>query len=63
MIYVCSNGKIVAQVLRDEKDYDIEIDEQNRRYISNTTPLAMENGDSEKQKEEKNNVEGDLHDR
>ena len=59
MIYVCSNGKIVAQVLRDEKDYDIEIDEQSKRYISNTTPLAMENGDSEKQK----NVEGDLHDR
>ena len=59
MIYVCSNGKIVAQVLRDEKDYDIEIDEQSKRYISNTKPSVMENGDSEKQK----NVEGDLHDR
>ena len=59
MIYVCSNGKIVAQVLRDEKDYDIEIDEQSKSYISNTKSLAMKIGNSEKQK----NVEGDLHGR
>ena len=58
-IYVCSNGKIVAQVLRDEKDYDIEIDEQSKSYISNTKSLAMKIGNSEKQK----NVEGDLHGR
>ena len=61
IIYVCSNDKIVAQVLMDEKDCDIEIDEQSKKYISNTEPSAMVIIDSEKQGEENNNIkEGDL---
>ena len=41
IIYVCSNEKIVAQVLIDDKDWDIEIEEEYRRYISNTGYRSM----------------------
>lgn len=63
IIYVCSNDKIVAQVLIDEKDFDIEIDEQSRKYISNTEPSAVVIGEGEKQDGKGNNIEGDLYDR
>ena len=38
IIYVCSNGKIVAQMLISDKDYNIEIEEGSKDYISNTKP-------------------------
>ena len=63
IIYVCSNDKIVAQVLIDEKDFDIEIDEQSRKYISNTETSAVVIGEGEKQDGKGNNIEGDLYDR
>lgn len=61
IIYVCSNDKIVAQVLADDKNYDIEIDEQSKKYISNTEPSTMVINESEKQAKENDNVkEGDT---
>ena len=62
IIYVCSMGKIVAQVLIDDKDYDIEIKKEYKEYISNAKPteIMIENNT---QRTEKNDIEGGLHDR
>ena len=55
-------GKIVAQVLIDDKDYDIEIKKEYKEYISNAKPteIMIENNT---QRTEKNDIEGGLHDR
>ena len=62
IIYVCSGEKIVAQVLIDDKDYDIEIKEEYRKYISNTNPTEMTIGNNTK-RTKKNDIEGELDDR
>lgn len=64
IIYICSGEKIVAQVLIDEKDYDIEIEEEYRGYISNTKPAEISIGTNDNtQRIEENNIEGELDDR
>lgn len=62
IIFICSGEKIVAQVLIDDKDYDIEIKKEYKEYISNakTTEMMIEKNT---ERTEKNDIEGGLDDR
>lgn len=46
-IYICSNGEIIAEMLTNGEDYDVEIREGKQAYVSNTQPqkpIIINNG-------------------
>ena len=46
-VYICSNSEIVAEMIIDGDEYDIEIKDGKQSYISNTqpkVPIVIKNG-------------------
>lgn len=38
VVYICSNGEVIAEMMTDGKEYDIEVRNGKKAYVSNTQP-------------------------
>lgn len=46
-IYICSNSEVIAEIITDGKEYDIDIRSGKKAYVSNTQPnipIVIKNG-------------------